>query len=171
MVFHRLWRSFPPGALRSLLSNRPHLSSGRYGTGYSSPRSDALAGSSIVTHNQYEDHDGEKRMNKPTQHRGNDVEHDANTRSQYLRSKEGRWQIRLHQFGVAIQMRKETTRPTLVRLSRRTILWPLSDPRVHLRGMHSRVRPSETEIKAAVPMMPRLIQLRVKATLQRRSNT
>jgi hypothetical protein len=33
MVFGRLWRSLLPDALRSLLSNRPRLSSGWYGTG------------------------------------------------------------------------------------------------------------------------------------------
>jgi hypothetical protein len=40
----------------------------------------------MVTHNQYEQRDGEKRVNNPAQHRGRDVEQDANNRPQYLRS-------------------------------------------------------------------------------------
>jgi hypothetical protein len=45
--------------------------------------------------------------NNPAQHRGRDVEQDADNRPQHLRSKEGCRQVRLHQFKVAIQMRKD----------------------------------------------------------------
>jgi hypothetical protein len=43
-------------------------------------RPGCLAGPGIVTHNQYEYRDGDKRMNQPTQHRCHDMEQDANNR-------------------------------------------------------------------------------------------
>jgi hypothetical protein len=61
--------------------DRPVCLAGRHGTSGSSPSPDALAGPGIVTHNQHEDRDGVKRVNKPAQYCGHDVEHDANNRS------------------------------------------------------------------------------------------
>ena len=57
-------------------------------------------------HSTRQDRNSEKWVNKPTERRRHDVEQDADNGPQYRR-KEGCWQIRLHEFRVAIQMRKD----------------------------------------------------------------
>ena len=57
-------------------------------------------------HSSRQDRNSEKWVNKPTERRRHDVEQDADN-GPWDRRKEGCWQIRLHEFRVAIQMRKD----------------------------------------------------------------
>ena len=107
-MLDRRYRQLSSHTLRSLLSNSSVRVARSYDTrnATSSARMDALAGPGIVPDNQYEDRNSEKWVNKPTERRRHDVEQDADNGPQYRR-KEGCWQIRLHEFRVAVQMRKD----------------------------------------------------------------
>src|SRR5471032_3700190 len=73
---------------------------------HSAVRIDALARQGVVAHNQDEDPNREKRVNKPTKHSRNEVKQDAKRRSKHLRRKSSRWQVRLQELRMAMQMPK-----------------------------------------------------------------
>src|ERR1700733_3858298 len=67
----------------------------------------ALAGQRIIAHNEYENRNGNKWVNKLTEHRRKSVKRDANEGTYHLRPKETHRQIRLHEFGMSVQMGKD----------------------------------------------------------------
>ena len=102
-------------------------------------------------------------MNKPFQHRGQDAEQDAKAGRNICDAKKVAGKSGFINSGWRYKCGKTGNHaadmsPAIKAYS------------TMARGIHSRARPSETESKPQCRLMPRLIQLRVKSTLQRRLN-